>query len=474
MGEQTDMPFNFGQGVAFCPLPEWLKEEQILEKLSYDQRQELLRLSFAFVAEYQADSLNTVDSGWTGHTPKSKQAHAIELTHLANLALWLAQPSKIGFEILIHADQPYANTWILQQLHVFHPLIPLAKYTRARLGKNDFELARELYLALTSLTNSSREGVVWTAIHALRQALTEQTWVIRYLLLWVALEALFGPEDAREITFRLSQRVAFFLACDRREAQELFRNYLKTPPGCIIPPPTREVGGETMAKRKRPATIWEVPDDLWERIKALLDAVDPPKKTGRPRADARRILDAILFRCRTGCQWNTIPRVYGDDATIHRTFQRWRRLGVFKRLWALLVAECAELGRVEWQWPAADTALGKARLGGESIGPNPTGRAKRGTTRSLLSEGGGGPLAVAVAAANVHDTTLLEQTLEAVVVPRPEPSEDRPQHVCLDKGDDNPTGHEAVEKYGYVGHIRRIGEEKCGGDQKNTHHGGGS
>lgn len=228
-----------------------------------------------------------------------------------------------------------------------------------------------------------------------------------------------------------------------------------------------------MAKRKCPDTIWEVPDALWERIKALLDEVDPPKQTGRPRADARRILEAIIFRFRTGCQWNKIPRVYGDDATIHRTFQRWRRLGVFKRLWALLVAACAELGRVDWQWQAADTALGKARLGGESIGPNPTDRAKRGTKRSLLSEGGGGPLAMVVAAANVHDTKLLEQTLEAVVVPRPAPSEDRPQHLCLDKGYDNPTGHEAVEKHGYVGHIRRIGEEKGGGGQKNTRHGVG-
>ena len=41
-------------------------------------------------------------------------------------------------------------------------------------------------------------------------------------LLWIALEALFGPEDAREITFRLSQRVALFLAEDRAEAKQLF------------------------------------------------------------------------------------------------------------------------------------------------------------------------------------------------------------------------------------------------------------
>lgn len=34
------------------------------------------------------------------------------------------------------------------------------------------------------------------------------------------------------------------------------------------------------------------------------------------------------------------------------------------------------------------------------------------------------------------------------------------EHLCLDEGYDNPTGHEAVAAHGYRGHIRRIGEEK--------------
>ena len=69
-----------------------------------------------------------------------------------------------------------------------------------------------------------------------------------------------------------------------------------------------------------------------------------------------------------------------------------------------------------------------------------------------------------VAGANVHDTKLLEATIEAIVVERPEPTEESPeespQNLCLDKGYDNPTGHGVVQTYGYRGHIRRIGEEK--------------
>ena len=92
------------------------------------------------------------------------------------------------------------------------------------------------------------------------------------------------------------------------------------------------------------------------------------------------------------------------------------------------------------------------------IGPNPTDRAKAGTKKSILVEAGGGPLSVVVAGANVHDTKLLRATLEAVVVERP--TEETPQHLCLDKAYDNPTGHGTVAEYDYQPHIRRIGEEK--------------
>lgn len=67
---------------------------------------------------------------------------------------------------------------------------------------------------------------------------------------------------------------------------------------------------------------------------------------------------------------------------------------------------------------------------------------------------------MAVAGANVHDAKLLKQTIESVVVERPEPTERQPQHLCLDKGYDNPSGRQAAAEGNYVPHIRKIGEEK--------------
>jgi transposase len=118
-------------------------------------------------------------------------------------------------------------------------------------------------------------------------------------------------------------------------------------------------------------TIWRVPDDLWARVEPVLDELDPPKPTGRKRVDPRAILDAVIFRLRTGCQWNHLPGDLPDDSPVHRTFQRWVALGAFERIWAALVAECDELAGVEWEWQAADAAMGKARFGGMRSGRTP-------------------------------------------------------------------------------------------------------
>jgi putative transposase len=80
--------------------------------------------------------------------------------------------------------------------------------------------------------------------------------------------------------------------------------------------------------------------------------------------------------------------------------------------------------------------------------------------RSLVVEADGGPLGITTAGANMHDTTLRAQTLAAIVVERPEPTAEAPQHPCLDKGDDHPTGHQAAAAYHDRPHVRRTGEEK--------------
>ncbi len=60
-------------------------------------------------------------------------------------------------------------------------------------------------------------------------------------------------------------------------------------------------------------------------------------------------------------------------------------------------------------------------------------------------------------------------TLQALVGARPDPSERAPQHLCLDKAYDNPTGEQAAREGGSLPHLRRIGEEKWEAEGHKTH-----
>jgi transposase len=136
--------------------------------------------------------------------------------------------------------------------------------------------------------------------------------------------------------------------------------------------------GKKKAEPQELPTVWEIPDDVWPLIQRILDEHYPAKPKGPRRVDLRRVLHGIIFRLRTGCQWNQLPPQVGDDSTVHRHFQQWRQRGVLARIWAVLVEACDELGGVDWQWQAADAAMGKARMGGDLGGCNPTDRGKGG------------------------------------------------------------------------------------------------
>ena len=146
-----------------------------------------------------------------------------------------------------------------------------------------------------------------------------------------------------------------------------------------------------------------------------------------------RAITAIFFILRTGCQWKALPRSLGAPSTVYDYFRRWEQAGVFTSLWQQGLCEYDRQKGIGWKWQSVDGCMTKAPLGGEAVGPNPTDRAKSGTKRSLLTDAGGIPLALAVDGANRHDKKMLEDTLRGLMAERPDPEETR-QHLCLDKG----------------------------------------
>lgn len=93
------------------------------------------------------------------------------------------------------------------------------------------------------------------------------------------------------------------------------------------------------------------------------------------------------------------------------------------------------------------------------MGKNPTDRGKLGTKRSLLTDGGGVPVGLAVEGANRNDFKMARETIESIPVERPEPTADKPQGMCLDKGYDYDEVRDLLTAFGFTAHIRARGEE---------------
>jgi len=210
--------------------------------------------------------------------------------------------------------------------------------------------------------------------------------------------------------------------------------------------------------RTRP---WELSDAAWERAAPLLPLHKPRTKGGRPPEDDRRMLAAILYVLRTGIQWNALPRELGASTTVYDRFRWWLADGLFLRLWQAGLAEFEELEGLDWRWLSMEGVMTTAPFGGAATGANPTDRGKKGTKRSQLSEGHGLPVAVAVGGANRPDMRLVAEPLDAIVVARPEPTEEEPQGLCLDAGYDYQAVRDDVAARGYTAHIRPRREDRA-------------
>jgi len=77
----------------------------------------------------------------------------------------------------------------------------------------------------------------------------------------------------------------------------------------------------------------EIPDELWDRVQVWLPKRGRSAKGGRPRVTDRRAMCGILYRLRTGCQWDAIPSEFGSRSTCYRRFVEWTAAGVFKMMY---------------------------------------------------------------------------------------------------------------------------------------------
>jgi putative transposase len=146
--------------------------------------------------------------------------------------------------------------------------------------------------------------------------------------------------------------------------------------------------------------------DLTDEQFALVEPLLPrPKRTGRPLANLRRVLDAIFYLVRTGCQWRLLPHDFPPWSTVHTWYRCWRVDGTWERINEALRRRTRETaGRdPSPRSSAADSQSVKTTpQGGEKGFDN--GKKVNGRKRHIWVDSMGLLLAVPVTAAAVHDS----------------------------------------------------------------------
>ena len=118
-------------------------------------------------------------------------------------------------------------------------------------------------------------------------------------------------------------------------------------------------------KSKNKPTITNISDELWNILSSTLPTEKPNNTVGRPIIPFRKVMNGILYVLRTGCQWKMLPSEFGSGSTCHRRFQEWVQLGIFKKIWIILLKEYDNKKGIKWTWQQSlDSISIKSPLGG--------------------------------------------------------------------------------------------------------------
>jgi hypothetical protein len=207
-------PANITGTVRFAPLPSWF-ESAFDETHSKAELGEHLNDSHAFCLQTVYEAPAPVSGQGVGGEEHEKAQSELQV---ATTLLWIVRRTSFGFNKFILAEEdPTGWTW--REISSHEEAAPLRSYLNVDIESSDFA---EAYALWDVYRQATVDGTVRTALNALSLARIQRSWPLRFLTLWLALEGLFGPTDARETTFRLCQRIALFISGKGEAAVKLF------------------------------------------------------------------------------------------------------------------------------------------------------------------------------------------------------------------------------------------------------------
>nr|WP_281182722.1 IS5 family transposase [Nocardia miyunensis] len=207
-----------------------------------------------------------------------------------------------------------------------------------------------------------------------------------------------------------------------------------------------------------------MPDELWELVEPLLPEFVPrPQGGGVAPVDQRAVFTAVVYVLTSGCAWRMLPGSFGVSVpTARRRFAVWTEAGVWRRLHRAVLDELGGRGLIDWSRVVVDAASVRAKKG-RSDRPEPDRPRQGGSKQHILSDRAGIPLAVAVSAANVHDSQALRPLVKAIpaVRSRRGPRRRRPGKLHADKAYDQAELRLWVRRHVIAVRIARKGIESA-------------
>ena len=146
------------------------------------------------------------------------------------------------------------------------------------------------------------------------------------------------------------------------------------------------------------------------------------KKGQKPVTDLENVLLAILYRVISGCTWKYIPtECFGNFSysTCYLYFRRWVDNGLWKEIWIKSLITYSQKHHINWRIQCIDSTKIKNVNGIETIGSNSTDRGRNGTKLHTICDRNSITLGAIITGANTHDSTVISQLLESMVIKPP-------------------------------------------------------
>ena len=153
-------------------------------------------------------------------------------------------------------------------------------------------------------------------------------------------------------------------------------------------------------------------DIQWEHLKPLFE-IPSERRPGRPSRPPREILDGILWILKTGARWCDLPHQYPPYQICHRRFQEWVRGGTMKKALRAMAQDLKDRGGLDAREAFIDGTFSSAKKKGLCVGKTKRGE---GTKLMAVADSNGLPVAVRLARTSPHEVTLVEDTLDTLLI----------------------------------------------------------